>query len=245
MNSQAEAAVRALKLLDLTSLGEHDTEASVTALCQRAVTPLGHVAAVCIWPRFVPSAYAVVADTNIKIATVANFPGGSGTIAEVTSQIESSISQGAQEIDVVYPWRHHLAGNTDSGPRLIESCRTACGSHTLKVILETGELPSSDHIKDIALLALEAGADFLKTSTGKTRVSATPEAAQTLLQVIAHTNRSCGFKASGGISTIRDAAIYLDLADRILGPEWVTPRHFRFGASSLLTSLLETINTES
>ena len=231
------AAARALALVDLTSLGEDDDEATVAALLERAVTPAGPVAAVCLWPRFVVQARAALAGTPVRVATVANFPQGDPDPADAVAQAEASLAEGADEIDVVFPFEAYLAGEVDTALAFVRSLRAATGGATLKVILETGRLADPDVIRSAAAAALSEGADFVKTSTGKRSPGATPEAARAMLEAIRDAGHG-GFKASGGVKTTADAAGYLAIADELLGPEWATPATFRIGASGLLDDLL-------
>jgi deoxyribose-phosphate aldolase len=242
MTDLAAVARRALPLIDLTSLNDDDTSERIAALCGRAVTPFGQVAAVCIYPRFVAGARKLLRGKKVRIATVANFPQGTAALADVASEARTAVADGADEVDVVMPYRAYLAGDRRAATELIAATKAACGEARLKVILETGQLARADIIADAGRDAIAAGADFLKTSTGKTSPSATPEAAEALLGVIrAHrdkTQRVIGFKAAGGIRTAAQAAVYLELADRLLGPDYARPETFRFGASGLLDDLL-------
>lgn len=230
-----------ISCLDLTSLGEHDTEFQIEDLCRRAVTPYGNVAAVCIWPKFVKTAKKTLKDTGIPVATVVNFPHGSSDINKTKSEIATALKNGADEIDAVFPYHDFLDGNYDVCERFLEEIRTACGDKKLKIILETGEIKKSLRIAEATRMCLKHGADFIKTSTGKSEISATPEAANIILETIASSIRKAGFKASGSIKTIDDAKKYLILAQTIMSSKWVTPENFRIGASSLLTNLLEVI----
>jgi deoxyribose-phosphate aldolase len=237
-DSRHAAALRALAALDLTDLSDAATEAGLDSLCARAVTPHGAVAAVCVWPRFVARARLRLAGTSVRIATVANFPAGGEDIAATRAEIARNAADGADEIDVVLPWRAMREGREGDARRLVDAARAATGGRALKVILETGELADAASIARTARLAIDAGADFIKTSTGKTPVSATPQAAETMLRAIKKSGRPVGFKASGGVRTLDDAQLYLALADRIMGADWARPAHFRIGASGLLDALL-------
>lgn len=233
------AARRALVCLDLTNLDDSCDSAAVAELCRRAQTPEGFVAAVCVWPRFVPEAKAALHGTGIKVATVINFPGGADSLDDVKGEARGAILNGADEIDMVTPWREVVAaGQASMVAGLVREVKDIAGDVALKAILETGEL------KDLALIglaskaAIDGGADFLKTSTGKTPVGATPEAARMMLETIARKGGDVGFKASGGVRTLAQAAEYLALADEIMGASWAGPRHFRIGASGLLDAIL-------
>lgn len=235
---------RLYSLIDLTSLNSEDTEAGIAALCEQAQSPLGHVAAVCVYPKFAGLVATNFAGTKIKTATVVNFPHGSSSQEEVLMEINHCLMAGVQEIDVVFPYERYLAGETHYCRHFIQACKAACGENiTLKVILETGALGDPAIIADACYDALAAGADFLKTSTGKISEGATLEAAATMLLVIKHTEpqakRRIGFKVSGGIRDVQQAAQYLELADQIMGEGWATPDTFRIGASKLVGELLK------
>lgn len=235
------AAKNLIPLLDLTSLNDTDTTDSITAFCHKAETPFGHVASICVYPKFVP---LVLRELNgvSKITTVINFPSGNGDLNLVSNEINRALNAGADEIDVVFPYKEFLRGNIEYCVSFLEKVRSLCPkNNTLKIILESGEYPSSRQIRQAAQLCIDSGADFIKTSTGKTKVSATPEAANAILETIKASKKNIGFKASGGIRTIENAKPYLVLANAIMGPDWAVPANFRIGASSLLNNLLETI----
>ncbi|MCG5243299.1 deoxyribose-phosphate aldolase [Azospirillum doebereinerae] len=237
--SDPAAARRAIGMLDLTSLNGDDGDRTVEALCARAVTPEGPVAAVCVWPRFVPTARKALAGTPVKIATVVNFPTGEADAAAVAAETRRAIEDGADEIDVVLPYRAFIDGARTQPMNVVKACREACGDKALlKVILESGAFPDAELLAWASRDAIAAGADFLKTSTGKTQPAATLEAAAVMLDSIYESGKPVGFKAAGGIRDAAGAAGFLALADHILGEGWATPRTFRFGASSLLDALL-------
>jgi deoxyribose-phosphate aldolase len=240
----AQAAARALPLLDLTSLEADDDETRIAALCRRATTRFGPVAAVCIHAPFVALARRML-PSGIAVATVANFPHGTGALADVLGEIEGALGDGADEIDVVLPYPAFLAGDRDRPSVLLRAARKATqGRARLKVILETGALAAPAVIRSAAEIAIAAGADFLKTSTGKRQPAATPEAARILLETIAASGRAIGCKVAGGVRTTEDAARYLALADTIMGPAWAGRETFRFGASALLDDLLRALGDE-
>ncbi len=224
----------ALACLDLTSLNDADTPADIEALCARAQGRFGHTAAVCVWPRFAARARALL-PAGIAVAAVANFPAG-GTDAERAVRDTGSIVQaGAQEVDVVLPYRDLAAA-----PALLAAVRRACAGLRLKVILETGELHDAAAVARASRIALDAGADFLKTSTGKTARSASPEAARVMLAAIAADDGArgrVGFKPAGGIRTVADAAVYIALVAEHLGAAALVPARFRIGASGLLNDI--------
>ena len=235
----ALVAARALPLVDLTDLSNDASEAGARALCARAVTTKGAVAAVCLWPRFVGVAKAALAGTGVKIATVVNFPHGGEDTRAVEAETARAIADGADEIDLVMPYRAFLSGRPGFAETQILRVKRVCaGRAELKVILETGEIGDSALIRAAAELAVGAGADFLKTSTGKVAVNATLEAAKILLETAKSAPRPVGVKVAGGIRTVAEAASYLEIADAMMGPGWVSPATFRFGASGLLDALL-------
>ncbi len=237
--TDAPFARRAIALLDLTDLSNGLDEAGVERLCSRAVTPAGPVAAVCLWAGFVPQAKRLLKGTPVKVATVVNFPAGDDDVMRAADEARYALLDGADEIDVVLPWRALAGGRREVVGALLGAVRASVPSNrTLKTILETGELPSPDLIREAARIAIGTGADFIKTSTGKTATSASPEAVAIMLDEIAASGRRVGIKPSGGIRTLADARAYLDLADRRMGPDWATSTTFRFGASGLLDVLL-------
>ena len=244
-----QAAQRALQLMDLTTLNDNDTDASVIALCHQAKSPAGHTAAVCVYPRFVPVARKTLKEigaVDIKIATVTNFPHGNDDIGIAVAETKAAVAYGADEVDVVFPYRALMAGNQEIGFELVKACKAACGDTVLlKVIIESGELKTPELIRSASEIAIAAGADFIKTSTGKVAVNATPEAAKIMLEVIKEKNPAVGFKAAGGVKNAEQAADYLALAESVLGENWVSAKTFRFGASSLLGSLLQTLGHQS
>ncbi|MGB8860407.1 MAG: deoxyribose-phosphate aldolase [Ilumatobacteraceae bacterium] len=239
-NASSTLARRAIALLDLTELGDHATDADVTALCGRATGRHGTVAAVCVWPRHVAHAARLLDGSGVRIATVVNFPGGDDAIEEVVGLARTAQRDGADEIDLVLPYRAFLAGDRTRAALMVSAVRSAVDAgdgNKLKVILETGELVDLDIIRAAAEVAIRNGADFIKTSTGKTPVSATLAATQVMLQTIHDLDPAVGLKPSGGIRTLADATAYLAQADKIMGPAWATAATFRFGASGLLTAL--------
>lgn len=236
--SDREAAQLALDCLDLTSLNDGDDAAAIDALCRRAVGPQGKVAAVCVWPRFVAQARAAL-PRDVAVAAVANFPDGSLDAARALADTRAIVAAGGDEVDLVLPWRAMLAGQAEAAAQLVAQVRSACAGRRLKLIVESGELPSTDAIRQACRIGLDAGVDFLKTSTGKTAHGASLDAARVMLEAIATHPRGAavGFKASGGIRTVVDAAAYLSLAREILGVRVLNPARLRFGASGLLADI--------
>ena len=169
---------RIINLIDLTSLNATDTEVSMATFCKKAKTPLGLVAAICVYPQFVRLMATEFADTSIKIATVANFPQGTESLEEVLAEINRALTDGAQEIDVVFPYTRYLSGNKSYAREFIAACKAACGENiTLKVIIESGALHDLAIIKEVSKEVIIAGANFVKTSTGKIAQGASLEAA--------------------------------------------------------------------
>jgi deoxyribose-phosphate aldolase len=250
MTDLKAAALRALKLMDLTTLNDDDTDQKVIELCHNAKTSVGTTAAICIYPRFIPIAKKTLAEmgaSEVRIATVTNFPHGNDDIDIAVAETKAAIAYGTDEVDVVFPYRALIAGDEAIGYELVKQCKAACGDILLKVIIETGELKEPALIKRASEICIEAGADFIKTSTGKVAINATPEAAEIMLTVIRDMGvaKTVGFKPAGGVKTSEDAAQYLAMADTILGSEWADSMHYRFGASSLLTNLLNTLEVTS
>lgn len=234
-----ESARIALACLDLTSLNDGDNEADILRLAERAAAAPGRVAALCVWPRFVRLARAH-APPGVAVAAVANFPEGSSDIERALRDTGEIMQAGAQEIDLVLPWRALMAGDDAACAALLRAVRRASEGLRLKVILESGELATPALIARASTLALDAGADFIKTSTGKTPTGATPEAAMVMLgQIAGHplASHSAGFKASGGVRTVADAAAYLRLVAAALGADACTAMRFRIGASGLLDDI--------
>lgn len=234
LQHQARAA---LACLDLTSLNDSDSEASTAALCTKAQTAFGNVAAVCVWPRFVAQARAAL-PPSVRVAAVANFPAGELDVARALRDIEAIAQAGGDEIDVVLPWKALVAGQVQEVAEFLAEVRHASRPLTLKVIIESGELKDEPLIRRATQLALSAGADFVKTSTGKTPTSATPAAAQAMLaEIKASGLPSAGFKASGGIRSVAQAAEYLQLA----ADAGLDTKRVRFGASGLLDDILNVL----
>ncbi|RJG51380.1 deoxyribose-phosphate aldolase [Motilimonas pumila] len=242
-------AQQALGLMDLTTLNDNDTEDIVVALCHQASTAVGATAAVCVYPRFVPIAKKTLANMGAKevlVATVTNFPQGGDDIDIAVAETRAAVAYGADEVDVVFPYKALQRGDVEVGYQLVAECKKACGEAVaLKVIIESGELDTSLLIQQASDIAIAAGADFIKTSTGKVAVNATLESAEIMLNAIKSSGKDVGFKAAGGVKTAQQAQQYLLLAERLMGPNWLNSRHFRFGASSLLGDLLAVIGVET
>lgn len=237
----SDRARQIASLVDLTSLSGMETREEMAQLCARASGPWGHVAALCVfapWVPFVRDCLDRAGLSSVPVATVVNFPAGEAPISAVLAEIRSAVAAGAAEIDLVFPYTAFMQGQTAAVRDFMRVCRENCPV-PLKVILETGVLADDVVIRNACRLAMDAGADFLKTSTGKAAVHVTPGAAKVMLEAIAGQAGKTGFKASGGLRTMDDALTYLCLAEQLLGPDWVRPQTFRFGASGLLDDVLQ------
>lgn len=235
---------RLYSLLDLTSLNETDDAKAIDKLCEKANTPLGHVAAICIYPQFIAQVKQFLGNNSpIKIATVCNFPQGQTPLNIVLDEINAAIEKGADEIDVVMPYHDFINGNYEAVEKFVAACKKTCGQKLLKVILETGFLQKPEIIAKASQDVILAGADFIKTSTGKIPEGATLEAATLMLTSIRDLkmNRTVGFKAAGGVRTEAQAVAYLQLTDKLMGETWANPNTFRIGASQLANELLASL----
>jgi deoxyribose-phosphate aldolase len=218
----------AVALLDLTGLEEDAGEARVAALCAQART--GPVAAVCIAPRFVGQAAAALAGSPVRVATVANFPAGLDDPRGARAEAERAVAEGAQEVDVVFPYLAFAAGDRVAALAVVVETRAGTQGATLKVTLEAQRLETQRLIRTAATAALDAGADFVCTATGKLSTGASPAAARVMLEAVRDHGRG-GFKA-GAVRDAREAAAYLALADEVVGTGWTAPDTFRLGVGS-------------
>ncbi|RUO37747.1 deoxyribose-phosphate aldolase [Aliidiomarina shirensis] len=256
-------AAKAFSLLDLTSLTDQESADDIAALVNNASWRDAHgkrieVAALCIFPRFLPLARKLLDEQDlysVRLATVTNFPHGSDDIDIAVKETRAAIAYGADEVDVVFPYRALIAGDAKTPLLLVQACKAACGNHAqLKVIIETGELKTPDLIKQASEIAIAGGADFIKTSTGKVAENATPAAAKVMISVIqahiekqrasksaAHAIHAIGFKPAGGIRNLDDALVYMQAAENVLGAEGIHPSRFRLGASSVRANLVATL----
>jgi deoxyribose-phosphate aldolase len=247
------AKLRALELaitmVDLTTLEGADTPGKVTAMCAKALRPdpadpaVPPVAAVCVYPDLVGVARDAVAGSTVAVASVATaFPSGRASLAVKLADVADAVSAGADEIDMVIDRGAFLAGRYGQVFEEIRAVREASGRAHLKVILETAELATLDNVSRASWLAMLAGADFIKTSTGKVTPAATPSAALVMLAAVRDyqqaSGRRVGVKVAGGIRTAKDAIRYLVLVNETAGAQWLSPALFRIGASSLLNDLL-------
>lgn len=248
-DSKRSAIDLAIRMTDLTTLEGMDTPGKVKQLATKAVTPdpsdptIPSVAAVCVYPARVADAVEVVAGTGVHVAAVATyFPSGQAPLEVKLADTRAAVAAGADEIDMVIDRGAFHAGDLLKVYEEIVATKEACGPAHLKVILETGELGTYDNVRRASMLAMAAGGDFIKTSTGKVVPAATREVTLVMLEAIrdfhALTGAVIGMKPAGGIRTTKDAIKYLVLLNETLGTTWMTPELFRFGASSLLNDLL-------
>ncbi len=241
-----------VSFLDITTLEGADTEAKVGELCERALEPAppslecGRVAAVCVYPTLVNVAKQELAGSDIKVASVAGgFPSGQTSLEIKLAEIRYAIDEGADEIDTVISRGKFLEGKYEEVYDEIAACKQVCGEAHLKVILETGELGSLTNVRLASDIAIAAGADFIKTSTGKIQPAATLPVTYVMLQAIADhyasSGKMVGIKPAGGISKASLALTYRKMIDEVLGEKWLTNEWFRIGASSLLNDLVSNI----
>jgi deoxyribose-phosphate aldolase len=245
----------AVRMMDLTTLEGADTPGKVAALSSKAVRPdpvdrtVPSVAAVCVYPNLVPVAKEKVAGSGVKVAAVATgFPSGQYPTDVKIADVRATVELGADEIDMVIDRGAFLSGRYAKVYDEICRVKEACGDAHLKVILETGELGTYDNVRRASLLAMAAGADFIKTSTGKIQPAATLPVTLVMLEAIRdvyeETGRQVGMKPAGGIRTAKQAVQYLVLLHETLGLDWMTPDLFRFGASTLLNDVLMQIRKQ-
>ena len=262
--AKAWAIDLAIRMVDLTTLEGADTPGRVRALSAKALRPdpadpsCPAVAAVCVYPAMVPVAAEVLRGSGVHVASVATgFPSGQVPLGVKIAEAEAAVATGADEIDMVINRGAFLSGRYLAVFEEIAAVREACDNASagrpgprahLKVILETGELETYDNVRRASVLAMAAGADFIKTSTGKVQPSATLPVTLVMLEAIrdffAQTGRAVGMKPAGGIKTAKEAIAYLTVLYETLGPDWMTPDRFRFGASTLLNDLLMQIRKE-
>ena len=253
--SKLQALDLAIRMMDLTTLEGQDTTGKVAALCAKAVRPdpvdttVPAVAAVCVYPNRVRDAVERLAGTGVKVASVATaFPSGQSPIEIKIAETRAVVELGADEVDMVIDRAAFHSGRYAKVYDEIVAVKEACGQAHLKVILETGELGTYDNVRRASLLAIAAGADFIKTSTGKISPAATLPVTLCMMEVVrdvhAETGRMVGIKPAGGIRVSKQAVQYLVVLYETLGREWMTPDLFRFGASSLLNDVLMQIRKE-
>jgi len=247
--SKIQALTLALSMVDLTTLEGMDTPGKVIQLCQKAKEPyaalpeLPSVAAICVYPNMVSVAKKALRGTDINVASVATaFPSGMSTLEAKLEETQKAVKDGADEVDMVISRGEFLKGNYDYVFEEIQAVKEASGEAHLKVILETGELQTYENVRKASDLAMHAGADFIKTSTGKVSPAATQPVTLVMLEAIRDyfydTGRMVGMKPAGGIRKAKQAIQYLVLVKETLGTDWLTPNYFRFGASSLANDLL-------
>lgn len=242
-----------ISLIDLTSLGKDDTAEDIDLLAGMGVSPCGKVAAVCVYPQFIDTARKSLdrhGGETIPIATVVNFPHGEALQETVLNDTQAALELGAAEIDMVFPYKAFIAGEERVAEQLITAVKALCVVHKakLKVILETGALESVEQIRRACEIAADNGADFLKTSTGKSKIGATPEAVSVMADVVssyAQVGKTVGIKVSGGVREIEEAQTYLEIIAAKMGDEWINPEHVRIGTSALLKNLMSNIGIQS
>jgi deoxyribose-phosphate aldolase len=245
----------AIRSIDLTTLEGSDTPGKIVALCAKAVRPdpldpsIPPVAALCIYPQLVPVAVGQLKGTGVKVVSVAGgFPAGLTPLDARLVEIRDVVDMGADEVDIVLNRSLFLSGQYERAFEELAASREAAGDAHLKVILETGELGTYDRVRQASMLAMAAGADFIKTSTGKIGVGATLPVALCMMEAIREffreTGKPVGFKAAGGVRTSKLAIQYLTILFETLGADWMTPDRFRIGASSLLNDVLMQIGKE-
>jgi deoxyribose-phosphate aldolase len=247
--AKAWAIDTAIRMVDLTTLEGADTPGKVRSLCAKAMRPdpadptAPPVAAVCVYPDLVETAVGALRGSTVQIASVATaFPSGRASLATKLHDVRDAVAAGATEIDMVIDRGAFLAGHYLQVYEEIVATKAECGSAHLKVILETGELATLDNVRRASWLALLAGADFIKTSTGKINPAARPPVALVMLEAVRDfenaTGELRGVKLAGGIRASKEAVRYLVMVNEVAGESWLTPELFRFGASSLLNDLL-------
>jgi deoxyribose-phosphate aldolase len=245
----------ALSMIDLTTLEGKDTAGKVRQMCYKAMHPandipgLPTVAAVCVYPNHVKTAKTALGNSGIKVASVATaFPSGNSSLKVKLADTKLAIDNGADEIDMVISRGEFLSGNSKFVYDEIATIKEACGNARLKVIFETGELSTLDNIRLVSEIAMQAGADFIKTSTGKIQPAATMPVTLVMLHAIKDyhekTGKMVGMKPAGGISTSKQALQYLVMLYETLGGAWMTNEWFRFGASSLANDILLQLHKE-
>ncbi len=239
----------AISMVDLTTLEGADTPGKVRNLARKAMLPdpdypdTPHTAAICVYPDMVPTAVAELKGSGVNVASVASaFPSGRSSLEVKLADTKIAVDAGADDIDMVIDRGAFLAGDYGTVFEQIIAIKQACGNARLKVILETGELATYDNVRRASWLALLAGADFIKTSTGKISPAATLPVVHVMLQAVkdwkAQTGEQRAVKPAGGIRTAKDAIRYLVAVNEVAGPEWLDPYYFRFGASSVLNDLI-------
>ncbi|MGD0375732.1 MAG: deoxyribose-phosphate aldolase [Streptosporangiaceae bacterium] len=248
-DAKMQALEMAIRMVDLTTLEGADTPGKARAICAKAMRPdpgdpaVPPVAAVCVYPDLVGVCRAELAGSGVAVASVATaFPSGRASLAVKLADVADAVAAGADEVDMVIDRGAFLAGRYGQVFQEVRQVREACGSAPLKVILETGELATLDNVSRASWLAMLAGADFIKTSTGKVTPAATPPVTLVMLAAVRDyaqvTGRRVGVKVAGGVRTAKEAIRYLVLVRETAGPDWLTPARFRIGASSLLNDLL-------
>lgn len=254
-SAKVQGLLTIVSMIDLTTLEGKDSPGKVLALARKAMRPdpgnpdVPHVAAVCVYPNLIATVAAAVEGSGVNVASVATgFPSGQTWLDLKLQETERAVRDGANEIDMVISRNEFMRGNYQAVFDEIVAVKEACGPAHLKVILETGELESFDQVRKASMIAMFAGADFIKTSTGKAATNATLPVTLTMLEAIRdfhhETGERIGMKPAGGISNSKLALAYLVMVHETLGPDWMTPDLFRIGASSLLNDVLMQLDKE-
>ncbi len=263
MNTNIINALKVFSLTDLTSLNDNDTDNTIRDFCKLSYIDgklLGRdenetVAAICVYPRFLKLAREIIESIgnkrHISLACVINFPYGTDHKVMIMEQLKYSIDNRVDEVDLVFPYVDFLKGDKEKAFDIVKSVREKCtGNIKLKVILETGVLSDASLIKEACSMVMACGADFIKTSTGKAKINATVESVKVILDEISRQQKlyglyfDCGLKVSGGIKTVSQAMEYIDLAQKIMGHDWIKPKNIRFGASSLVLDIMAILNID-
>lgn len=224
-----DAAIRALPLIDLTVCESHASLSLIDQTCQQAVTPYGHVAAVCLPPKFVKDARVNLSDSSVRVIALINMQGKPST-SKTVAEIERAIASHADAVEILFPHQNYLSGKKKKVENFIRACSLACSHQSLlKVVLEASAFPDLEKVYEACQFLIGIGIDSIKASVG-----ITPEITATILLAIRNSGETIGFKASAGIDTISQASQYLALADQVMGKSWVSPETFRFSANEIL-----------
>jgi deoxyribose-phosphate aldolase len=234
-----------MSLIDATCLDEQAAEETILNLCQLVKSAPTRVASICVYPKWISVVKKYFEQGKMTITTVINFPKVTLDSQTMQRQIKAAIEDGADEIDIVFPYETFDLNKPQATMNFLQSAKAACGDHILKVIIESGEAPSIEWIEKATHCVVESGADFVKTSTGKTPIGATPEAVKAIAYALQEADRPCGLKISGGVRTIEQANNYLHIVESILGKSFITPSWLRFGASSLLDICIQRVGEEN
>jgi deoxyribose-phosphate aldolase len=234
-----------MSLIDATCLDDKATEETILHLCQLVKSAPIRVASICVYPKWISVVKNYFEHSKMTITTVINFPKVTLDSQTMQTHIKAAIEDGADEIDIVFPYETYDIQKPQPTMQFLKSAKAACGDHILKVIIESGEAPSMEWIEKATNCVVQSGADFVKTSTGKTPMGATPEAVKAIAYALQEADRPCGLKISGGVRTIEQANNYLYIVESILGKSFITPSWLRFGASSLLEVCIQQVGDQN